>query len=76
MFFSIILPAITAVLVTVAMYIGEMILLNGNLYVLGHGMFFARFSRTAFAPADILVIAVSGAVTALTCKMLNKHKQN
>ena len=76
MFLSIILPAITAVLVTVAMYIGEMILLNGNLYVLGHGRFFARFSRTAFAPADILVIAVSGAVTALTCKMLNKHKQN
>ena len=72
---SIVLPSMTALLVTLAMYIGELILLNGHLYILGRGLFFAPISKTAFSPADIMVILVSGAVTALICKILNKHKQ-
>ncbi|MBQ6303383.1 MAG: hypothetical protein IJK83_05100 [Clostridiales bacterium] len=72
---SIVLPSAIAMLVTIAMYIGEMILLNGNLYVLGMGFFFQRLPKMAFAPADILIIIVSGVATALICKMLNKHKQ-
>ena len=45
------------------MYIGEMLLLSGNLYRFGSGWFFDGLGVLVLAPADILVILVSGAVT-------------
>ncbi|MBQ9562233.1 MAG: hypothetical protein IJU99_02160 [Lachnospiraceae bacterium] len=69
------LPAAVAVLVTVCMYIGEMILLNGNLYRFGRGFLFEGLGKLVLAPADLLVIITSGAVTWLICRLLNKSAQ-
>ena len=68
-----ILPAVTAVSVTILMYIGEMILLHRNLYRFGKGFLFEGLGGLVLAPADILVIIASGAITLLICKILNRH---
>ena len=57
------------------MYIGEMILLNGNLYRFGRGFLFEGLGKLVLAPADLLVIITSGAVTWLICRLLNKSAQ-
>ncbi|MCL2488442.1 MAG: hypothetical protein FWE80_07145 [Oscillospiraceae bacterium] len=57
------LPAAVAVLTTVAMYIGELILLDGTLYRFGTGFFFSPMGQIPFAPADILLILLAGAIT-------------
>ena len=64
-------PSITAVLVSLLMYIGEMILLNGNLYRFGQGFLFDGLGKLVLAPADILVIIASGGITLLICHSLN-----
>lgn len=63
-----ILPATVAVLITSAMYAGEMILLNGNLYRFGHGFFFSGICGNGLSPSDIAVIILSGAITWLICR--------
>ncbi len=59
------LPALVASALTALMYAGEMILLHGNLYILGKGFFFKSIPGLVLAPADIAVVALSGALTAL-----------
>lgn len=71
---SILLPSVVAGLITLAMFISEMILLNGNLYRFGSGFFFDGISGLVFAPVDLLIILVSGCITALICKLLNRRK--
>ena len=71
---SLLLPSIISVLATLAMYIGEMILLSGNLYRFGEGFFFDGLGGLVLAPADLLIILVSGAATALICKAVNRSK--
>jgi hypothetical protein len=65
---SAVIPAVTAVLVTILMYIGEMILLNGNLYRFGQGFLFDGLGGLVLAPVDILVIIASGGITLLICR--------
>lgn len=65
---SILLPAIISVLTTLAMYIGEMILLSGNLYRFGAGFLFGGLGGLVLAPVDLLIILISGGITALICK--------
>ena len=65
-------PAASAVLITVFMYVGEMILLSGNLYRFGQGFLFDGLAETAPAPVDILVVIASGGVTLLMCRLLNR----
>ena len=48
---------------TAIMYIGEQILLHGNLYRFGTGFFFDELFF--LAPVDFLIIFLSGAITAL-----------
>ncbi len=71
-FLSVWLPAILASLTVLLMYIGEMILLSGHLYLLGSGWFFEPLPAVVLAPADIAVILCAGAVTALIFSALNK----
>lgn len=71
---SILLPAAVSAITTFIMYIGEMILLSGNLYRFGSGLFFDGMGDIVLAPADLLVILVSGGVTALVCRKLNHGK--
>ena len=69
-------PALVAVLVTVLMYIGEMILLNGNLYRFGQGLLFDGLGKLVLAPVDVLVIAASGGITLLICRIINKQDRS
>lgn len=65
---SILMPALISIFMTLAMYIGEMILLNGGLYRFGSGFFFDGIGKLVLAPVDLLVILISGGITALICK--------
>ena len=75
-FLATVLPAVTSVLVTVLMYIGEMFLLNGHLYRFGSGLFFRGLSKMVLAPIDIIIILAAGAITALTCLLINKKSKD
>lgn len=68
---SILVPSIVSSVMTFLMYIGEMILLNGHLYQLGMGFFFKSIPEIVFAPIDLLVIVVSGCITASIFILLN-----
>ena len=62
---SVWLTSISATIVALVMYIGEMILLSGHLYRFGDGGFFAGIPGIALAPVDIVVIIASGVVAAI-----------
>ena len=62
---SVWLTSISATIVTLVMYIGEMILLSGHLYRFGDGVFFAGIPGIVLAPVDIVVIIASGVVAAI-----------
>ncbi len=71
---SIWLPSISASVVTLIMYIGEMFLLNNNLYRFGNGFFFKEIPVIILAPIDLIVILASGVVTAIiTNNVSNKN---
>lgn len=61
---AVLLPAFVASGVVLLMYVGEMILLQGNLYVLGEGWLFAALPGIVLSVFDLLVIAASGVLTA------------
>ena len=62
---SVCLSSISAAIVALVMYIGEMILLSGHLYRFGDGFFFAGIPGIVLAPVDIVVIIASGVVAAV-----------
>ena len=68
---SVLLPAAVSAFMTFSMYVGEMVLLSGNLYRFGTGIFFDGIGSIVFAPVDLLAIFVSGGIGALICKMIN-----
>ena len=59
------LPGVIASTMALLMYIGEMCLLHGHLYLFGNGWFFAPLGALILSPADILVILAAGALAAL-----------
>ena len=61
---SVWVPAVLASLLTLSMYIGEMILLNGHLYSFGKGFLFNSIPGIVFAPVDLVIIVASGCITA------------
>ena len=69
---SVLLPAIVSSLMTLLMYIGEMILLNGHLYSFGKGFIFNAIPKIILAPADLFIIVISGCITALISALLNR----
>lgn len=72
---SVIFPALTASFITFLMYAGEMILLSGRLYRFGTGFFFEGINGIVLSPVDILIILLSGCITAGICCWLNRDKQ-
>lgn len=70
--FSVALPALTAVLATITMYCGELVLMGGKLFSFGGGWFFSPIAQTPFSPCDILVILLPGAATLGIMVLLNK----
>lgn len=69
-FTAIWIPGIIASAMTLLMYIGEMILLHGHLYIYGSGFLFESLPGIVLAPADLLVILASGGITAGICRIL------
>lgn len=72
---SLYIPAIVSSLMTLLMYIGEMILLNGHLYILGEGFPFVSIPLMVLSLADIFIIIASGCVAAGISYLLNKPKR-
>lgn len=68
---SVWLPSAVAFSMTLIMYVGEMILLNGHLYRFGTGWFFDGIPGIVLAPVDILVICAAGLVNLAICSPLN-----
>lgn len=64
-------PAFVASVMTLLMYIGEMILLNGHLYRLGVGLIFEGIPGIVLAPIDLFIVVISGGITAGTFTLLN-----
>lgn len=57
------------------MYVGELILLHGHLYRFGSGFFFDVLPSIVFAPVDICVIILSGALAFLLMKSVNGNQK-
>lgn len=72
---SVWLPTLSAAVVTLVMYIGEMILLSGNLYRFGEGFFFEGIIGIVLAPVDIAIILLSGAVTAVIAILIGRKRK-
>ena len=73
-FISVCLPSISAAVVTLIMYVGEMILLSGHLYRFGNGFFFEGIPGIILAPVDMIVILASGGVAAIIANAV--HNKN
>ena len=69
---SIWIPVLVSSAMTLLMYLGEMILLNGHLYSFGTGFFFNGLPGIVLAPVDLIIILMSGGITALIFTWLNK----
>ena len=61
--FSIIIPAFIAAVTTIVMYIGEMVMMNWNLYRFGEGLLFDPIGICPLAPVDFAVIMAVGIIT-------------
>lgn len=70
---SILLPALLSAAATLAMYVGEMILLSGHLYRFGSGFFFEGIGGFVLAPVDLFIVLISGCITALICRLINRR---
>lgn len=69
------MPSIAASLVTLAMYIGELFLLSGHLYRFGTGILFDGIAGVVLAPIDLVIIAISGIITYIVCRLLNRDQR-
>ena len=69
---SVWVPAILASVLTLAMYIGEMILLSGNVYRFGTGFLFKGIPGIVLAPVDLVIIITSGCITAVIFLLLER----
>ncbi len=69
---SVVIPALSASITTLVMYIGEMCLLSGHVYSFGQGFLFDSLPVIVLAPVDLLVILLSGVITALISLSLSK----
>lgn len=58
------ISSLVACVMTLLMYVGEMILLNGHLYEFGAGFPFDGIPGIVLAPVDLLIVVVSGGLTA------------
>ena len=71
---SVFIPLLVSVVVTMLMYVGELILLQGNLYRFGKGMIFEGIGSLVVAPVDIAVVILSGAICGFIFFLLSKKK--
>ena len=72
--FSVCLPSVSASLVTLVMYIGEMVLLSGNLYRFGDGFLLDAIPGIVLSPIDIVIILLSGVITAMIARSISSKE--
>jgi hypothetical protein len=72
--FSRFIPSLIASAATVLMYVGELFLMDGELFKFGRGFFFQPFAMLPFAPVDYAVIAASGVITYLILLYVKEKK--
>ncbi|MCH5187977.1 MAG: hypothetical protein J1F63_06195 [Oscillospiraceae bacterium] len=70
---SVMVPCAVSTVITLVMYIGEMILLSGHLYRFGAGALFDGLPGIVLAPVDILTVLLSGFISAGICHLLNRR---
>ncbi len=68
------IPSAVSGLMTLLMYIGELILLHGHLYRYGTGFFFHSLPVIVLAPIDICIVLLSGGISAGIFYLLNKNR--
>lgn len=73
---SVWIPSAFASALTLLMYVGEMILLNGHLYIYGSGFMFRSISGIVLSPFDIFVIVISGLITMALSELIKKKKND
>jgi len=66
------LPAVIAMFTTTIMYVGELVLMGGELFRFGQGFFFGRLGVIPFSLCDIGIILAAGGVTWGIAKWLNR----
>lgn len=72
---SVVLPSVLASAATLVMYIGETILLSGNLYRFGTGFLMEPLPAIVLAPIDILIVLAAGGITAGIFTLLNRKSR-
>jgi len=71
---SMVLPSVTSMLVTVMMYIGEMVMMNQNLFRRGSGFMFSPLGAFPLSIFDIVTIFISGIVTYFILNAIKQKK--
>lgn len=71
---SVFIPSLVSVVFAGLMYVGELILLQGNLYRFGKGIMFEGIGPLVLAPIDIAVIILSGVICGFIFSLLCKKK--
>jgi len=61
--FSVIIPSVIAMLVTIIMYIGEMVMMDQGFFLRGHGLLFNAIGDLPLSVFDIITIVISGIIT-------------
>ena len=73
--FGIGIPVSVSLFSVILMYIGEIAMMNGNLYRFGTGWFFDGLSGIVLAPVDTAVVLLSGALTWLILFAARKREK-
>lgn len=68
------IPVLLSVCVTVLMYIGEAVMMAGNIYRFGTNWFFGGIVGIVLAPVDILIVLLSGGLTWLILSAVRKQE--
>jgi len=74
--YSIMVPSVIAMAVTLVMYIGEMAMMNWTLFLMGSGFLFDKISGIPFSLFDILTILLSGIITYFILEFLHPGKNH
>ena len=67
---SLIIPSVAAMVFAVVMYIGEMVMMKGVLFLMGDGFFFEPMGAIPLSPMDGLTVILSGVITYIVLRSI------
>ena len=67
---SLFIPSVVAMVFVVVMYIGEMVMMGGGLFLLGRGFLFEPLGALPLSPVDVMTVLLSGAATYMILKAI------